>query len=133
MTRGVLVLDAGGVIDLAHGDQRAWARVAVALEMGFTVIIPTPVVAQVHRGGRRGHAVDRVLATVGRAVPTSERIARVAGELLGATGSEDAVDAIVVAEALAGQPSAILTSDATDIARLLDGQADRPRVAVLGG
>jgi hypothetical protein len=133
VTRGVLVLDAGGVLDLANGDQRAWARVAVALEMGFTVITPTPVMAQVHRGGRRGQGVDRVLATVGRAVPTSDRIARVAGELLAVTGGDDAVDAIVVAEALAGQPSAILTSDATDIARLLDGQADRPRVAVLGG
>lgn len=129
----MLVLDAGGVLDLANGDRRAWARVAVALEMGFTVIVPTPVVAQVHRSGQRGQAVDRVLATVGRAVPTIDRIARLAGELLGASGAEDAVDAIVVAEALAGQPSAILTSDATDLARLLDGQADRPLVAVFGG
>lgn len=129
----MLVLDAGGVLDLAQGDRGAWARVAVALEMGFAVVIPTPVVAHVHRGGRRGQPVDRVLATVGRAIPTSDRIARVAGELLGASGAEDAVDAIVIAEALAGQPSAILTSDATDLARLLDGQADRPRVAVLAG
>jgi hypothetical protein len=45
--------------------------------MGFTVVIPTPVVAQVHRGGRRVQAVDRVLDTVDRAIPTSERIARV--------------------------------------------------------
>jgi hypothetical protein len=132
VTRGILVLDAGGVLGLAHGDHRAWARLAVALEMGLTAIVPTPVVAQVHRGGRRGRAVDQVLDAVGHALPTSDHIARTAGELLGAAGGADAVDAIVVAEALAAQPAAILTSDPTDLARLLDGQADRPRVSILG-
>ncbi|CAN5457080.1 hypothetical protein BH20CHL7_BH20CHL7_15590 [soil metagenome] len=64
-------------------------------------------------------------------LPTSEETARRAGELLGASGTDDPVDAIVVAEALAAVPSVIITSDPGDIRRLLQARSDGVRVAVV--
>jgi hypothetical protein len=129
---GSLVLDAGGILKLAAGDAWAWARVAVLRDAGWKAVIPTPVVAQVHRGGTRGRSVDGVLAGVGITLPTSEPVARLAGELLGVSARSDAIDAIVAAEALSAQPAAILTSDPGDLARLLEAGGERPRVMVIG-
>jgi hypothetical protein len=95
------------------------------------VVIPTPVLAEVHRGGRDRAHVDRVVNKVDALLPTSEDIARRAGELLGASGTDDPVDAIVVAEALAAVPSVIITGDAGDIRRLLQTQPNGLRVAVV--
>jgi hypothetical protein len=65
-------------------------------------------------------------------LPTSERVARRAGELLAKTGTSDVVDAIVAAEALASVPALILTSDPGDMVRLLDGEPEIGRVVVVG-
>ena len=125
-----LVLDAGGVLALARRDRRALEGVALALTRGALVVIPTPVIAQVHRGGHAGARVDAILR-VSVALPTSDTIARAAGELLGASGQADAIDAIVVAEALFAQPALIMTSDPGDLRALIAGQADRARVAIM--
>ena len=69
------------------------------------------VVAQVHRGGRDRARIDRVFNAVDALVPTGIEIARIAGELMAVAGTSDAVDAIVVAEALVSIPAVILTSD----------------------
>ena len=95
------------------------------------VVIPTPVLAQVHRGGRDRARIDRVVNSVDALLPTSERVARIAGELQAKTGTSDAVDAIVAAEALAAAPALILTSDPADVARLLDGEPGADRVRVI--
>lgn len=63
-------------------------------------MIPTPVLTQVHRGGRDRAWVDRVVKAVDALLPTSVQAARRAGELLARSGMSDAVDAIVAAEAL---------------------------------
>lgn len=128
---GRLILDSGGVLALARGDPKARSIVRAATERGFLVAIPAPVVAEVHRGGRRDAAVDRVLTAVDMVIPTSETVARRAGELLGAAGLDDPVDAIVVAEALASLPAMILTSDSGDVRRLLETQSDRARVSLV--
>ena len=47
-------------------------------------------------------------------------------------GTSDAIDAIVAAEALASAPALILTTDPVDMGRLLDGQPEAGRVAVVG-
>jgi predicted nucleic acid-binding protein len=52
-----------------------------------------------------------------RVDPVDEDLARRAGELLAATGTRDAVDAIVVASA-ARRGDDVVTSDRVDIARL---------------
>jgi hypothetical protein len=49
------------------------------------------------------------------------RLARRAGELLGVSGTSDAVDALIMAEALRGGPALILTSDPDDMYHLADG------------
>lgn len=70
------------------------------------------------------NAVDEIVAT-------TEEIARRAGELIAAAGTEDAIDAIVVAEALGSVPAVIVTGDRPDMRRLLDTQPDGSRVVVI--
>jgi len=65
-------------------------------------------------------------------LPTSAAIARRAGELLAKAGTSDAVDVIVAAEALASGPALILTSDPDDLSRLIEGEPEAGRVAVIG-
>ena len=126
-----LILDAGGILALSQGDGDARAALERARREGYVVVIPTPVLAQVHRGGRDRARIDRVVNTVDALLPTSERVARVAGELQANAGTSDAVDAIVAAEALVAAPALILTSDPADVARLLDGEPGAGRVRVI--
>jgi PIN domain len=126
-----LILDAGGILALARGDGYARAALERARLQGYVVVIPTPVLAQVHRGGRDRAHVDRILNKVDALLPTSENVARRAGELQAAAGTTDPVDAIVVAEALASSPALILTSDPDDLRRLLEAQPGSERVAVV--
>ena len=114
-----LLLDAGALIALSRGSSPARASVKRALRRGYRVVVPTPVVAQVHRGGWDRASMDRTLKAVDVFVPTSLETAMRAGVLLGRAGHSDAVDGIVVAEA-AGARTTILTSDPDDIGRLVD-------------
>lgn len=82
-------------------------------------MVPTPVVAQVHRGGWDRASMDRALKAVDVFPETSLETAMRAGVLLGRTGLTDAVDAIVVAEA-SNAHTTIVTSDRDDIGRLVD-------------
>lgn len=127
-----LLLDAGALIALSRGDARVRAVLISALERHYAVAVPTPVVAQVHRGGRDHAQTDRVLGDVDDFIPTSLQTARHAGELLASAGMSDAVDAIVAAEALAGGPSMVLTSDADDLASLVEAGPRSRRVEVVG-
>ncbi len=130
-SRRRLILDAGALLALARGDRRARAVLELALDEGLFVQVPAPVLAQVHRGGRDHARSARLLRSVDEFVPTTEAIARDAGELLGRVGLVDAIDAIVAAEALDGSPAAILTSDPGDITDLVDAGGGRRRVSVL--
>jgi hypothetical protein len=127
-----LILDAGAILAFRRGDVRARAKRDRALGQGFVAAIPTPVLAQVHRGGRDRARTDRVLKAVGAFVPTSVDTARRAGELLGRSGLTDAIDGIVAAEALRAVPSVILTSDPDDMERLIEGQPESRRVLIIG-
>lgn len=126
-----MVLDAGAVFAIARGNGDARAALHRARYEGFSVVIPTPVVAQVHRGGRDRARIDRVLNAVDAVVPTSEPVARLAGELQASAGSSDAIDAIVAAEAIVSAPAVIITSDAEDMRRLLEGSPHGARVLVI--
>jgi hypothetical protein len=127
-----VILDAGGILALAGGAGDARAALDRAVHEGYVVVIPTPVLAQVHRGGRDRAHLDRVLGKVDAFQATSERVARRAGELQAKTGTSDAVDAIVAAEALASVPALILTSDPGDLERLLEGEPEASTVVVIG-
>ena len=119
-----LVLDAGAILALARGDGDTRAAVERARREGYVVVIPTPVLAQVHRGGRDRAWIDRVVNAVDALLPTTAAVARRAGELLARSNTTDAVDAIVAAEALVSTPALILTSDPDDLMRLVDGQPE---------
>ena len=127
----LLILDAGGVFALANGVANARAALHRARLEGFVVVIPTPVLAQVHRAGRDRARIDRVVNAVDALLPTSSVVARLAGELQGSAGTRDAVDAIVAAEALSGVPAVILITDADDLARLIEGHPSADRVLLI--
>jgi predicted nucleic acid-binding protein len=82
------------------------------------IIVPAPVLAQAWRDGRKQARLSRLLNGC-EIQPTSEETAKAAGVLLGTSGTSDAIDAIVVATALA-LDAHVLTSDPKDLNRLAD-------------
>ena len=120
LSRRRLILDSGGVSAIADGNPVARATVARARNDGYLVAIPTPAVTEVHTGRREHALIDRVLKAVDHEIPSTPRVARLAGVLRAKSGVTDVVDAIVVAEAIESTPAIVLTSDPTDISRLLD-------------
>ena len=81
------------------------------------------VVAETVRGnGPRDATVNLVLAQTAPQHPLTERLARAAGQLLGASGSSSTIDALIVAEALDCAPAMIWTSDPDDIRQMLGSQ-----------
>lgn len=122
-----LILDAGAVIGWARGDQRARAMLFRALELGVDVRIPTSVLAETLRGGPRDAPIHRVRAAID-VFPQTEKVARLAGVLLGRTRGKNTVDALVAAEAIVGGAD-VLTSDPEDLTALLSGH---PELSVLG-
>lgn len=127
-----LILDAGGILALARGDGIARSVLERARREGYVGVIPTPVLTQVHRGGRDQAMVDRVVNAVDTLLPTSANVARRAGDLLASSGTTDAVVAIVASEALKSVPALILTSDPVDLARLLEDQREAGGIRVIG-
>ncbi len=127
-----LILDSGAILALARGDGDTRAALDRARREGYVVVIPTPVLAQVHRGGRDPAWVDRVVSRVDALLPTAVPVARRAGELLARSGTSDAVDAIVAAEALQSIPALILTSDPDDLTRLVVGEPEAAGMRVIG-
>jgi predicted nucleic acid-binding protein len=115
-----LILDAGAVIALARGERKAKAFLARALELMAPVEIPVVVVAETIRGGPRDAPVNRVLKAVGSVPEAREIHGRTAGQLLGAARSAATIDALVVAQAVAGGGAQILTGDREDLERLAD-------------
>jgi hypothetical protein len=113
-----LTLDAGALIALDRGDGRMIALIRQALTEGRAFRVPAGVVGQAWRDGRRQVALSRFLrgAEV-RVVPLDERLSRAAGELCGATGTADVIDASVVLVARAHR-DIIVTGDPSDLRRL---------------
>lgn len=90
----------------------------------FPVRVPSVVLVEVCRGGGTGEAIDTVLARgFAQVVATGARIARIAGHLLAAagSGSEMAVDALVVATAIRLGGGVVVTHDPDDLRLLAAG------------
>jgi hypothetical protein len=125
-----LVLDAGALLALARGDGATRATVKRALRQGYEVVVPTPVVTQVQRGGWDRASMARALKAVDSFVETSLETSMRAGVLLGRTGLADAVDAIVAAEAMTGACTTVVTIDPDDIGRLVEADEAGRRVYI---
>src|SRR5690242_12032395 len=112
---GRMILDTGGLLAWAYGDADAREFIQEAAARRVAIVVSAVVIAQAIRGGRGDVAINWALGRIGEQVPVTPALARQAGALLGATGTTDVVDAIVVAEALRFLPATILTSDPGDI------------------
>lgn len=118
-----LTLDAGALIAFERNDRRVIALIALAHHHGQTIAVPAGVVGQVWRDGRRQARLARLLASKEVKVePLDDRRAREAGQLCGARGTADVIDASVVLGARA-RGDRIATSDPEDLRRL-DPRAD---------
>lgn len=125
----VLVLDAGALLAWVRGDVRLRARLLKALDGRAEVLVPPAVVTQTVRGGPRDAPLNQLLTRVD--VPSvDESLARLAGTLLGRSGSADVADAQIAAEAIRSAPAIVLTGDVADMQLLLDGVSDVEVVAL---
>lgn len=113
-----LTLDTGALIAFERNDRAVVALVRDAVDDGTTIAVPAGVVAQAWRDGRRQPRLARLLAAPSVEVePLDDRRARAAGQLCGARGTADIVDASVVLCARA-RGHVVLTTDASELERL---------------
>lgn len=115
-----LTLDAGALIAFERGDRAVVAIIKRALDRELTLAVPAGVIGQVWRDGRRQVRLARLLASeLIEIEPLDDAQARAAGQLCGARGTSDVIDASVVLCARA-RDHAVLTSDPDDLAHLDD-------------
>lgn len=120
-----LTFDTGALIALERNRQRMRDILTRALEASVVITVPTPVIGEWWRG--RSDIRDAILASV-EVEPLSERLAKLAGEAVGAVRGAALVDAIVMASA-ASRGDVVYTSDVGDLERL---RGFFPEVRVLG-
>ena len=113
-----LTLDAGALIAFDRNDRRASLLVWDALRNETSIAIPAGVVGQAWRDGRTQARLAKLLSARGVEIePLDARRAREAGQLCGATGTSDIIDASVVLCAKR-RGHKIATSDPADLRRL---------------
>lgn len=112
-----VVLDAGALIAAEARAHAIWSFHEVAEPGVRELIVISPVVSQVWREGARQALLAKFLRRCVIASPDLDT-AKTAGALLGRAGASDAVDALVVATAIAVRAKAILTSDVKDLEKL---------------
>lgn len=113
-----LTLDAGALIAFDRNDRRVVAIVARALELEQKLAVPTGVIGQAWRDGRKQARLARLLAShVVMIEPLDDERARAAGQLCGVTRTADVIDASVVLCARE-HGHGVATSDPDDIVRL---------------
>lgn len=116
-TTGV-TLDAGALIALNRGERRMITLMDQALTARKAFRIPAGVVAQAWRDGRNQVTLARFLkAPEVEIVPLDEHLSRACGELCGATGTSNVIDASVVIVARE-RNDVIVTGDGDDLRRL---------------
>lgn len=113
-----LTLDAGALIAFERNDRRVVALLARALEHGWALTVPAGVVGQVWRDGRRQARLARLLAADEVEIEAlDDRRARASGQLCGARGTADVIDASIV-QGARSRGDRIVTSDPDDLQRL---------------
>jgi predicted nucleic acid-binding protein len=119
----------------ASNDRIAQAWLQRARELDADLVVSAVTLAELVRGRARDAAVNRVVKAT-EVMPADEQLARAAGRLLGTSGSDATIDALVGATALAAQArhdgarSVVLTSDPGDLGALLAGHPAIHIVAV---
>ncbi|WP_396623878.1 PIN domain-containing protein [Luteitalea sp.] len=114
-----LTLDAGALIAFERSDRRIVTLLLRNLELGHRLAVPAAVVGQVWRDGRRQARLARLLGSAHtEVIALDDQGAREAGQLCGARGTTDVIDASVVLCAR-NRGDRIVTSDPDDL-RALD-------------
>ena len=123
-----LVLDAAALLAVERGDRPMMARLRAAQLHGLDLRTSAIVLGQVWRSGegRQARLARFLRAVDSRSV--DEQMGRRAGVLLARAGTDDPIDATVVLVAENGDR--ILTSDRTDIERLVAASGVRATVVV---
>jgi hypothetical protein len=112
------ILDTGALIGFEKNERRVVAIVARALDHKDTLLVPSCVVAQAWRDGRRQTRLSRLLGSpLCELVVLDDLRARAAGQLCGITNTDDVVDASVVVAARE-RKARVVTSDPGDLRRL---------------
>ena len=116
--------DTGALIALERGEKRMRTVLSVAQESRLVITVPAVAIAEWWRGtGRRRNLIlQRVTVE-----PTTEHLARLAGEAMAFIPAATVVDSIVMASA-AQRGDTVFTSDIEDLERL---RARFPGVRVL--
>lgn len=118
-----LILDAGALSAGADGDIRVRSELLIAEHLGARVHVSAVTLTEVLRGHPRDARVHGLLSGM-ESEPVTAEIGRAAGELLGRTGRNDTVDAIVAATAhRVGDRVWLLTADADHLGALTDDMA----------
>jgi hypothetical protein len=110
-----LVLDSGALVALERDERQMWARLKAAQLDGEVPLTHAGALGQVWRGGPRQARLAQALAGI-QVRPLDEPLGRAAGQLLGAAGLADVIDAAVVLLAVDGDD--IVTTDLDDLEQL---------------
>ena len=120
-----LLLDAGALVAIDKGDPRIAVILRVAQRERLPLRTSAAVVAQVWRDGAKQVNLGRALRGVS-VRPLDSESARRAGELLGASGTSDVVDAHFALSV--DSDDRVLTSDTEDVRRLLHTRGVEARI-----
>jgi predicted nucleic acid-binding protein len=112
--RDGITFDTGALIALERRSVRAHKVLERATELKFRITVPSAVITEWWRG--RSDLRDAIVAAV-RIEPLSERLAKLAGEVLASVRGSAAIDAIVMASA-AQRGDIVYTSDVNDLQTL---------------
>jgi hypothetical protein len=113
-------LDAGAFLALERGDTRLVGFARDTQRVGTPLVTSAGVVAQVWRGGAHRQIPVAFLLRRTEVIDLTDAQARLVGKVLGATGTNDPVDAhIALIAGLRGWP--VLTSDPKDL-RVIDNR-----------
>lgn len=107
-----VVLDSGALVALERNERAMWVRLKAAQIDGDLPLTHAGALGQVWRGGPRQARLSQALAGID-VRPLDEELGRAAGQLLGAAGLFDVVDAAVVL--LAHDGDEIVTADHDDL------------------
>jgi hypothetical protein len=124
-----VVLDSGGLTALVGGSHEARERLRWVATQEGDIIVPTPILVECITGdGARDAEVNRILGVLERSEAVlespDEDLARRAGALRFEADGDDGIDALVAASAVGdGSPCLVLTSDPSDLERLLDRES----------
>lgn len=107
-----ITFDSGPLIAFDRRERKAEAYVKLAQQRNLTMTTSAAAVAEVWRDGSRNAQLARALRFI-QVVSLDQALAREAGELLGATESNNTIDAIITVTA-ASRGSDVVTGDPED-------------------